>query len=88
MNTKTKLLASTAAFLFVAGGGYALSSDSTASEAEKIRCEGVNECKGHSACKTLFSSCAGHNGCKGKGFLMLTAEECDAAKSKAEAASQ
>ena len=33
-----------------------------------------------SACKTLFSDCAGHNECKGKGFVMLTPEECEQAK--------
>jgi hypothetical protein len=51
-------------------------------EVAKIKCEGVNECKSHSACKTLFSDCAGKNSCKGKGFLMLTPEACEAAKAK------
>lgn len=84
MNPKTtSALAAAAASLFLAGAGLAVGV-SDASAADRIKCEGVNQCKGSSDCKTLFSSCAGHNECKGKGFVMLTPEEC--AKAKAEAA--
>ena len=80
--TKTTILAATAGALFLAGSaGLALAESHSGSEA-KIKCEGVNGCKGQSSCKTLFSSCAGHNGCKGKGFVMLTLEECEAAKAE------
>ena len=82
MKTKTTILAATAGALFLAGSaGIVLAGSHSAHEA-KIQCEGVNECKGQSSCKTLFSSCSGHNGCKGKGFLMLTPEECEAAKAE------
>ena len=37
-----------------------------------------------SACATATSSCSGQNSCKGKGYVMLTKEECDAAKKKME----
>jgi uncharacterized membrane protein len=47
-----------------------------ASAAAKVKCLGVNGCKGKSACKTAGSSCAGHNSCKGKGFLLLTKDAC------------
>lgn len=49
----------------------------------KIKCEGVNSCKGHSDCKSAAYACKGQNGCGGKGFLMMTQAECDAAKAKA-----
>ena len=49
----------------------------------KVKCEGVNSCKGHSACKTANNACKGQNSCKGKGFLEMTKAECDAAKAKA-----
>jgi uncharacterized membrane protein len=48
----------------------------------KVRCEGVNNCKGQSACSTAKNGCAGQNQCKGQGYLELTKAECDAAKAK------
>ncbi len=36
-------------------------------EAGKVHCQGVNACKGKSACKTAANDCAGMNACKGKG---------------------
>ena len=82
MTSRSKILASAAASLFVAGGaGVALADQHEGSEA-KVACEGVNACKGQSACKTAHSDCAGHNACKGKGFLELTTEECEKAKAE------
>lgn len=44
---------------------------------EKVFCQGANECKGKSACKTAENTCAGQNGCKGKGFVeVASADEC------------
>jgi len=51
-------------------------------EEAKIKCEGVNSCKGTSACATAHNSCQGQNKCKGQGFLLLGKSECDAAKAK------
>jgi hypothetical protein len=48
----------------------------------RVHCSGVNACKGQSACKTAHNACKGQNSCKGQGFLELTKQECDAAKSK------
>jgi uncharacterized membrane protein len=73
--------ASAVATLLALGLGEARA-EGAASEAAKIKCEGVNECKGHSSCKSVWSECAGKNSCAGKGFKMLTAEECEAAKAK------
>jgi hypothetical protein len=49
----------------------------------KVKCEGVNSCKGQSACKSANNSCKGQNSCKGKGFVPLTQAKCDEAKAKA-----
>ena len=49
----------------------------------KVHCEGVNACKGQSACKTAHNSCRGQNACKGQGFLEMTQSQCEAAKAKA-----
>jgi len=53
-----------------------------AADAAKVKCEGVNGCKGKSACHTATSGCAGQNSCKGTGYLMLSKAECDSAKAK------
>lgn len=46
-------------------------------QAAKVHCQGVNECKGHGACKSAANACAGQNGCKGKGFVeVATDDEC------------
>lgn len=55
-----------------------------AAEEAKVKCEGVNACKGQSACATAKNACAGQNACKGQGYLQLTQAECDAAKAKAQ----
>lgn len=45
----------------------------------KVPCQGVNDCKGQSGCKTAANACAGQNGCKGKGYVEVASEdECRA----------
>ncbi|HKA15577.1 MAG TPA: hypothetical protein VKH41_11215 [Myxococcota bacterium] len=53
--------------------------------AAKVKCEGVNSCKGKSDCKSAHNDCKGKNGCAGKGYMSMTQAECDAAKAKAAA---
>lgn len=81
MRTRSAIVASAAAALFLAGVGGSSQAEEPGTEA-KIKCEGVNSCKGHSDCKSAQNACKGQNGCGGKGFLMLTPAECDAAKAK------
>jgi hypothetical protein len=82
VKTRSALVASAAAALFVAGMAGAAYAEQGGAEA-KVKCEGVNSCKGHSDCKSAQNSCKGKNGCAGKGFMMMTQSECDAAKAKA-----
>jgi hypothetical protein len=78
VKTRSALIASTAAALFVAGfAGTAHAADPSTG---KVKCEGVNSCKGHSDCKSAHNECKGKNGCAGKGFMMMTEAECNAAK--------
>ena len=72
-------LAAAAAVLF----STAFTATATAGDEAKVKCEGVNSCKGKSACKSANNACKGQNSCKGKGFLEMTKAECDAAKAKA-----
>ena len=73
-------IATAAALLF---GTFAVSTAS-ADEA-KVKCTGVNSCKGQSSCKSAKNSCKGMNSCKGKGFVEMSKADCDAAKAKAKA---
>ena len=46
----------------------------------KVKCEGVNACKGQSECHSYTNSCKGTNACKGQGWLkMASPEKCRAA---------
>lgn len=82
MTNSTKVtgaaIATAAALLF---GSLTATTVSAADEA-KVKCEGVNACKGHSACATAKNSCQGQNSCKGTGYLMLSKAECDSTKAK------
>jgi hypothetical protein len=72
-------IAAAAAMLF----GTAYVTTAVGAEEAKIHCDGVNSCKGTSACKSANHECKGMNSCKGQGFLELTAKECKAAMEKA-----
>jgi hypothetical protein len=71
-------IATAAALLF----GSLAASTASADEA-KIKCTGVNSCKGQSSCKSAKNSCKGMNSCKGQGFVEMTKASCDAAQAKA-----
>ena len=72
-------LATAAAGLFaVASVGYAASHAGAA--ADKVKCEGVNACKGKSECKSAKNDCKGKNACKGQGFTEMSKADCDKAK--------
>ena len=85
MSTAKKLsglaLATAAAGLFLAVGAMSPAMGAAHTEG-KVKCEGVNACKGQSECKTANSNCKGLNGCKGQGFQSLSQKDCDAAKAK------
>lgn len=53
-------------------------------QSAKVKCHGVNACKGQSACKTAKSECKGHNACKGQGFKVMSEKACKEAGGKPE----
>lgn len=62
---------------------FAVTAPMTASAGEgKVKCVGVNACKGMSSCKTANSACKGQNSCKGTGFVAMGAEACKAVGGK------
>ena len=72
MNSKGAIVAALAAGLF----GAAAPLTASAADAAKVHCQGVNSCKGKSACHSASNACAGQNGCKGKGWIELSEKEC------------
>jgi hypothetical protein len=44
--------------------------------AEKVKCSGINDCKGKSSCGGGDHSCKGQNDCKGKGWVEASADDC------------
>lgn len=42
----------------------------------KVKCFGVNKCKGHNDCKTDSNACKGHASCKGQGFVKMSKHAC------------
>ena len=77
---KTAVLAATAAALFLSGAPAL--AEHHEGEA-KVKCEGVNSCKGKGACAGAGHDCGGKNACKGQGYVEVSQAECDAMKAKA-----
>jgi len=84
MNRKRVALATSAAAIFALGLSATAQADhhEMGEKGEKIKCEGVNSCKGHGECATASHDCGGKNACAGKGWVKMTKAECDAAKAK------
>ncbi len=76
MTVKGALVASAVAGLFAA----AMPAVVHAKDTGKVKCSGINSCKGTGACKSATSSCKGMNDCKGKGWIESSAKECKAKK--------
>ncbi|MGQ0509635.1 MAG: BufA2 family periplasmic bufferin-type metallophore [Betaproteobacteria bacterium] len=77
MKKMTGLALATAA----AGMFAVMAAGPAAAQAAKVKCVGVNGCKGQGGCKGASNSCKGLNGCKGQGFVEMS--EADCAKAKA-----
>ena len=65
MTVKGAIVASAVAGLFAT----AMPAIAHAKDSGKVKCSGINDCKGKSACKSATNSCKGQNDCKGKGWI-------------------
>lgn len=79
MKKRSAVLAAAAAAIFVSGGATVGNAAHHEGD-EQVKCQGVNSCKGKSECNTDHSACHGQNECAGKGWIKMTAEECEKAK--------
>ena len=75
MTMNGKAIAMTVAGLLLAVGPRVANADDKTKEA-KVKCGGINSCKGKGACAGASNSCSGQNGCKGKGWVETSAKEC------------
>jgi len=73
---KGAVIATAVAGLFMARGALAQEAGGAKAEGAKVKCEGVNACKGQGACGGAGHDCAGKNGCKGKGWIEMSAADC------------
>lgn len=76
-NAKKALLAAAVAGLVMTQHAVAADGGKTAEQA-KVKCYGVNACKGQGGCGGAGHGCAGKNACKGQGFIETTPEDCKA----------
>jgi hypothetical protein len=78
MNVKKgAVVAAAVAGLFAANVAMADTHEGGAKEAGKVKCEGINSCKGTGACGGADHGCHGKNECKGKGWVVTSsAKEC------------
>jgi hypothetical protein len=77
--TNGRAIAMTVAGLLLAAAPQLGHADDKTKEA-KVKCSGINSCKGKSACAGASNGCGGQNSCKGKGWVETTAKECAAKK--------
>jgi len=75
MTSNGKVIAMTVVGLLLAAAPRVGHADDKTKEA-KVKCSGINACKGKGGCATASNDCAGKNGCKGKGVMETTAKEC------------
>ena len=76
MTTNGKAIAMTVAGLLLAAAPTLSHAGDDKTKEAKVKCAGVNECKGKAACAGGGNSCAGQNACKGKGWVETTEKEC------------
>ena len=85
MSMKSAILATAVASIFASGAAFA--KDKPAKKAsDNVKCEGINECKGHGGCKSANNACKGQNGCKGQGVTETSADQCKAKGGKVQVA--
>jgi uncharacterized membrane protein len=70
-------LAAATALLFVSGAVHA-GDEAKGAEEAKVKCYGVNACKGQSACAGAKNACQGQNSCKGTGYVVTNKADCEA----------
>ena len=72
--TNKVLMAAVAGLLTV--GAISAPSTARAADSDKVKCYGINSCKGKSSCAGGGHSCAGKNACKGQGAVDTTKDDC------------
>jgi hypothetical protein len=70
-------VAAAAAMLFASG---CASTGTGSGSMAKVKCAGVNACKGHGECKSTTNGCRGQNACGRQGWVFMESKnDCTAA---------
>lgn len=72
----TRVLMASAVAGLLAVGATSTANAEGSGGGEKVKCYGVNKCKGTGACGGAGYSCAGNNACKGQGWLHIDKDNC------------
>ena len=73
--TSNKVLMAAVAGLLTVGAA-SVATSAHAADSDKVKCYGINSCKGTGGCAGAGHGCAGHNACKGQGFVETTKDDC------------
>jgi len=76
MSKNGKFIVAALAGLFAVSAPLAAAHAGDAAGDKKVKCEGINSCKGKGSCASAKNGCAGKNGCKGQGVTDATEKEC------------
>jgi hypothetical protein len=76
MTMNGKAIAMTVAGLLLAVAPSVHADDKGTTKEAKIKCAGINSCKGKGACASASNGCSGQNSCKGKGWVEASSKEC------------
>ena len=82
MNHVKTYLALGVASLFAVAACSGSSNTATQTQAQTVKCVGINSCKGTSECQSAdgSSACQGQNSCKGQGWISVPSEKDCASK--------
>ena len=70
---KGAIIAGSVGLLFACGGDD--TPTDTSSATKEVKCQGINDCKGHSDCAGTANDCKGLNDCKGTGYLVVASDK-------------
>lgn len=76
MTINGKAIAMSVAGLLLAAAPSLSHADDKGTKEAKVKCVGINACKGKGACASASNGCGGKNGCKGKGWVETTEKAC------------
>jgi len=76
MTTKKNAVLMAAVAGLLTAGVVGAATTARAADADKVKCYGINACKGQGGCAGSGHACGGKNACKGQGFVETSKDDC------------